>query len=102
MLQPGGGKETRGTRPVTPDPVVAQGREDALQHPGSLQDSSKKCGGRETAPLNDIPERELGAWARLRNDSEEATSRPGHKAIHDCSADGVDLESNCHLVASVW
>lgn len=32
---------------------------------------AKKCGGSKTAPLDDIPEWELGAWARLRHDSVE-------------------------------
>jgi hypothetical protein len=38
---------------------------------------TQECGGRKTAPRNDIPDRELGAWARSRHDSEEAAPRLG-------------------------
>lgn len=40
---------------------------------------AKKCGGSKTAPLDDIPEWELGAWARLRHDSVETASRSARK-----------------------
>jgi hypothetical protein len=77
--QPGGGGRARGPRPAKPDPVVVQGKEDALHRP------ARKCGGRKTAPLLDIPERELGALGPLapaRHDSEEAASRAhAHKSV---------------------
>jgi hypothetical protein len=71
--------ELGGPRPAKPDPVVVQGKEDALHRP------ARKCGGRKTAPLLDIPERELGALGPLapaRHDSEEAASRAhAHKSV---------------------
>lgn len=107
--QPGGGMGRGASRRAMPDPVVAQRREDAAsaqQQQRHQQQASRKCGGRKTAPFNDIPERELDAWVlrllRLQTACAAAAAaaaaapRPSHRPIHD-SVSSLVNRAACHL-----
>jgi hypothetical protein len=68
-----------------PDPVVVQGKEDALQHPEVFHRSARKCGGRKTAPLLAFPKGNLVPWARSRQHAMAPRRlHPGHKPTNRC------------------